>query len=82
MPEDRLQRITTTTAGSGSRYVFLGVLIVVGLVGLYVAIGAPGLHIQVANAPAGNRGEQPIELTAEQPAATAPAPTPTGQDRR
>ena len=52
--------------------------VVAVLVGAYVLIGTPGLHRQVANAPA---GQKKVDVTVQQPAAPAPA-TPAPATRR
>jgi len=41
------------TTGGGGLYLIVGAVVVAVLVGAYVLIGAPGLHTQVAKAPAG-----------------------------
>lgn len=63
--------VTREPAAGGGIYFIIGALVVAVLVGGYVMLGTPGLHTQVARAPA-----QKIEITVEQPAApAAPAPT-------
>jgi putative flippase GtrA len=47
----RTQTLRETTAGSG-RFLAVGALLVAVLVGAYVLLGTPGLHTQVASAPA------------------------------
>jgi len=61
---------TRKPTGGGGFYVAAGALVVAALVGAYVLMGAPGLHTQVANAPAGQR----VDVTIKQPGA-APAET-------
>lgn len=63
--------VRETTAGGGL-YVVVGALVVAALVGAYVLMGAPGLHTQVARAPAG----QAIDITVERPGTPAPTPAP------
>jgi hypothetical protein len=48
-------------------------LVVAVLVGAYVLMGTPGLHTQVANAPAGSGSGQKVDVTVQQPANPAPA---------
>lgn len=78
---DSVTVVRQTKRGEGL-YVIVGALVVAGLVGAYVLMGTPGLHIQVANAPAGQNAAQNIDVTVEQPPATpapamlAPAPAP------
>ncbi|HYD04902.1 MAG TPA: hypothetical protein VEC60_04215, partial [Reyranella sp.] len=50
----------------------VGMLVVALLVGAYILMGTPGLHTQVANAPAGGGGEQKVDVTVQQPANPAP----------
>jgi hypothetical protein len=80
-----LERNSTTVVreggGGGGLYFIVGALVVAVLVGAYVLMGTPGLHSQVANAPASS---QKIDVTVQQPAAPAtPAPaTPAPPARR
>ena len=60
--------VRKVTAGGGL-YFIIGALVVAVLVGAYILMGTPGLHTQVAKAPAG----QGIDVTVEQPATPAPA---------
>jgi hypothetical protein len=72
MPADDRSTPRDTREGSGLPLV-AGALLVAGLVGTYVLLGTPGLHTQVAKAPAG----QPIDVTLEQPSTPAPASSDT-----
>ncbi len=47
----RTQSVRETTAGGG-RFLAVGALVVAVLIGAYVLMGTPGLHTQVARAPA------------------------------
>lgn len=62
------QTVVTTSGSNGGLYFIVGMLVVAVLVGVYVLMGTPGLHTQVANAPASN---QKIDVTVQQPAAPA-----------
>lgn len=67
--------IVRETTGGGGLYFIVGALVVAVLVGAYVLMGTPGLHTQVANAPAGQR----VDVTVQQPrtpASATPAPAP------
>jgi len=57
------------TTGGGGLYLIVGAVVVAVLVGAYVLIGAPGLHTQVAKAPAG----EVTDATVGRPEAPAPA---------
>jgi hypothetical protein len=75
-------RTTVVTSGNGGLYLIVGMLVVAVLVGGYVLMGTPGLHSQVANAPASG---QKIDVTVQQPASPAPAtpaPAPANPARR
>jgi hypothetical protein len=75
-------RTTVVTSGNGGLYLVVGMLVVAVLVGGYVLMGTPGLHSQVANAPASG---QKIDVTVQQPASPAPAtpaPAPANPARR
>jgi hypothetical protein len=66
--------IVSSGGGNGGLYLIVGMLVVAVLVGAYILMGAPGLHNQVANAPAG--AGQKVDVTVQQPAnPTTPAPT-------
>jgi hypothetical protein len=66
---DRPTTIVSRTARGSGLSLAAGVVVVAVLVGAYVLMGAPGLHTQVAKAPA----SQGIDVTVEQPATPAPA---------
>ena len=71
MPDDDPRNTTvvrSTSSGNGGLYLIVGMLVVSVLVGAYVLMGAPGLHSQVANAPAGG---QKADVTVQQPAPPA-----------
>ena len=54
MPEnDRPAPTVRETTAGGGLYLSLGALVVAVLVGAYVLMGTPGLHTQIASAPAG-----------------------------
>jgi hypothetical protein len=57
-----------TGSSKGSTYFILGLLVAALLVGAYVLIGAPGLHTQVAYAPANGSNGQQTDATAPRPA--------------
>jgi hypothetical protein len=61
--------IVREATGGGGLYFIVGVLVVAVLVGAYILMGTPGLHTQVAKAPAG----QGIDVTVEQSGTPAPA---------
>ena len=42
---------TARDSGERGRYLVIGAVLVTALIGVYCAVGAPGLHTQVANAP-------------------------------
>jgi hypothetical protein len=63
--------VVRETTGGGGLYFIVGALVVAVLVGAYILMGTPGLHSQVANAPAG--GGQKIDITVQQPTTPAPA---------
>ena len=67
--------VVRETTGGGGLYFIVGALVVAVLVGAYVLMGTPGLHTQVANAPAGQKiyVQQPATPA---PATPAPAPAP------
>ncbi|MBN9089069.1 MAG: hypothetical protein J0J01_19345 [Reyranella sp.] len=62
---------TTVVTSNGGLYFVVGMLVVAVLIGAYILMGTPGLHTQVANAPAG--GGQNVDITVQQPANPAPA---------
>lgn len=69
---NRTTVVTSSGGGNGGLYFVVGMLVVAVLVGAYILMGMPGLHTQVANAPAGG-DRQKIDVTVQQPAAPAPA---------
>ena len=73
---DRSSSVREPTGG-GALYLMMGALVVAMLVGIYVLMGTPGLHNQIANAPGGQKidatVQQPGTPLAEKPAAPAPA---------
>lgn len=58
------------SSGGGGLYFIVGALIAAALVGVYFLVGAPGLHSDIATAPA----ERNVNVTVEQPRAS-PAPS-------
>jgi hypothetical protein len=64
--------VISNGGGNGGLYFVVGMLVVAVLIGAYILMGAPGLHEQVANAPAG-AGGQKADVTTQQPANPAPA---------
>ena len=68
---NRTTVVTSNGGGNGGLYFVVGMLVVAVLVGAYVLMGTPGLHTQVASAPAG--GGQKVDVTVQQPANPAPA---------
>jgi hypothetical protein len=80
---NRTTVVTSSGGGNGGLYFVVGMLVVAVLVGAYILMGTPGLHTQVANAPAaGGSGGQKVDVTVQQPANPAPAtPAPTRPDR-
>ena len=63
--------VVTSNGGNGGLYFVVGMLLVAVLVGVYILIGTPGLHSQVASAPGSG---QKVDVTVQQPATPAPAP--------
>ena len=81
---NRTTVVTSSGGGNGGLYFVVGMLVVAVLVGAYILMGTPGLHTQVANAPAGGGGQK-VDVTVQQPATPAPAtpatPSPTRPER-
>ena len=78
---NRTTVVTSSGGGNGGLYLIVGMLVVAVLAGAYILMGTPGLHNQVAHAPAGG-GSQKIDVTVQQPATPAPAtPAPARPDR-
>jgi hypothetical protein len=74
---NRTTVVTSNGGGNGGLYFVVGMLVVAVLVGAYILMGTPGLHTQVANAPAGSGGQK-ADVTVQQPVNPAPAtPAPT-----
>jgi len=69
---NRTTVVTSSGGGNGGLYFVVGMLVVAVLVGAYILMGTPGLHTQVANAPAGSSGQK-IDVTVQQPTNPAPA---------
>jgi hypothetical protein len=76
---NRTTVVTSDGGGNGGLYFVVGMLVVAVLVGAYILMGTPGLHSQVANAPAAGSGGQKVDVTVQPP---TPAPgTPTRPER-
>jgi len=71
--------VVSNAGGNGGLYFIVGMLVVAVLVGAYIMMGAPGLHSQVANAPAGG---QKVDVTVQQPTNPTPAPATPAAPRR
>ena len=69
---NRTTVVTSNGGGNGGLYFVVGMLVVAVLIGAYILMGTPGLHTQVANAPAG-ADRQKVDITVQQPANPAPA---------
>ncbi|MCW5738351.1 MAG: hypothetical protein KIS73_29785 [Enhydrobacter sp.] len=78
MPDRDRDSIVVGRRTGGGRYVSVGALVVAALVGAYVAMGTPGLHTQVANAPGGHAVDGTVP---QRGPATAPA-VPARADRK
>jgi hypothetical protein len=69
---NRTTVVTSDGGGNGGLYFVVGMLVVAVLVGAYILMGTPGLHSQVANAPAGSSGGQKVDVTVQPPAPATP----------
>lgn len=70
---NRTTVVTSSGGGNGGLYFVVGMLVVAVLIGAYILLGTPGLHTQVANAPAGASGGQKVDVTVQPPSNPAPA---------
>src|SRR3954469_12308600 len=70
---NRTTVVTSNGGGNGGLYLVVGMLVVAVLVGAYILMGTPGLHSQVASAPAGASGQK-VDVTVQQPTPPARAP--------